>query len=396
MRFLMCSFGNPGFLFPMLGLALELRRRGHEVAFVTGIEAGGVLQRLGVRRIPRGDGDGESFHVARWPSPIHTAIDVKHIEYALERFGPDALVTHSLCQAPIIVKERTGIAVGVMGFAAYLWPSAGGADGTVGPKLRRLQEWRAEDMLLQLNRARSLFRLKPRDLDLRDFPLLGDLFMVRSVPELEPTLPLLPEQVHVVGACLWEPPAGESDPWSEIRSRLTAPDAPILYAHQGRAFGRPDFWPLLTCALAGESLQVIASVGRMDGGPGDLPGNFFARDHVPQELVLPRAAAVVCAGHTSVVLGTLTHGLPGVVVPHGGETPDNADRLVAQGCAIRLDGAELGPDTLRDAVFEAMRSDAMRDNARRIQKAFERMSGFDTAATLVEALGTTGERVPRA
>ncbi len=96
MRYLFCSFTAPEQLYSLLGLALELRRRGHEVTFATGTFAEPILGCVGVRRIPRGERDGDSFRFQRWATPLAVAIDVKHIEYAMQEFAPDVLVANLL------------------------------------------------------------------------------------------------------------------------------------------------------------------------------------------------------------------------------------------------------------------------------------------------------------
>src|SRR5256885_1161591 len=115
MRFLFCSFSSPGFLFPLVGLAVELRRRGHDVDFASGLPAGHVLETAGFSRVPRGATDGESFDISKWHHPLANAIDAKHAEFAIHRARPDAIVTHHLCLSALTIGERHGLPVAVMG-----------------------------------------------------------------------------------------------------------------------------------------------------------------------------------------------------------------------------------------------------------------------------------------
>jgi MGT family glycosyltransferase len=382
MRVLFCSFTSPGHLFPLVGLALELRRRGHQVAFATGRDALDTLHAVEMERIPRGARDGDSFALDTWHAPLRTAVDAKHVQHGIRRFGPDLLVTHQLCQAPLLVREMEGIPVAVMGLFSYLWPVAHGADATRFAALQPTRQWRIRDAVGILNQARELFRLAPAE---EAAALLGDLFILRTVPELESEREALPACVHPVGACLWEPPRTPGA-WDALRDRFPDPDAPVVYVQQGRTFRGPGFWARLVEDLADQPVQVVASTSRMDQPVGNLPANFLVEGHVPQGLVLPHAAAVVSGGNTTAVLGALAHGVPAVVVPGGGETADNAQRLAAAGCAQILRPEELAPGTLRTALEQVVQDGVMGHRCRSMQAAFARMGTFRPAAALVESL----------
>ncbi len=383
MRYLFCAMTTPGHLFPMVGLALELQRRGHEVAFATGCSADPVLHDAGLPRIAGGDREGTTFEMKRWAPPLTVALDVKHIERAVRGFRPDALVSSLFAIGALIVRERTGLPVCVVGTMAYLWPRRT-AGQILFPGCERLASWRFGQMAETLDRARAVFGLRAPHDPSRPYPLLGDVFLLRSVPELESNVTSLPPEVRVVGACEWAPPSDVGAAWQRLAEQSPG-RGPIIYVHQGQTFGQPSFWPVLVEALGDRPVRVFASVGRMDSPVGVVPKNFVVQAHVPQSAVLPRADLVVCGGHSSVVLGALTHGLPMVVLPaQGGEMPDNTARLERAGCAARLDPATATPTVLRAAVDAALRDNALRQNARCMREAFQRFDGFHAAAEAVE------------
>jgi UDP:flavonoid glycosyltransferase YjiC (YdhE family) len=397
MRVLFCAFDSPGHLFPLVGLALEMRRRGHAVAFATGLPAAATLEAVGLERIPRGEREGPSFRLNTHHAALSVQIDTAHAEWAARRFRPDVVVTHQLCYAPLMLRERMGVPVAVMGLFSYLWPHA----PSFGPPragevdLEPVRHWRLGSDLGTLNAAREALRLPPLAADPADVPFLADLFMLRTAPELEPDLARLPPQVHAAGACLWEPPRDEAAEWEALRADFIRPDAPLLYVQHGRTFGGPGFWAQLTEALAEVDVQVVASVGRMDQEVTAAPPSFVVRGHVPQGLVLPRAAAVVSGGHSSAVLATLAHGLPGVVVPSGAETPDNAEKLAEAGCVLRLWPESLTAEEMRGAVEATLAGGELARCSRWAGAALARMDGFGRAVELVERLGDTGARVDR-
>ena len=124
MRFLFCSLASHGFVYPAIGIAEVLRRRGHKVAFVTDLTCRDTLGQAGFARIPRGNTDGPSFQVKHWAEPLAVAIQVKHIEYALEQFNPDVMLGQQLTLGPLIAGDRHRLPVAMLGLAAYLWPAS--------------------------------------------------------------------------------------------------------------------------------------------------------------------------------------------------------------------------------------------------------------------------------
>ncbi len=396
MRFLFCSLDSPGFLFPMIGFARTLRARGHEVAFATGLASAGLLAREGLERIPRGDNDGVSFQVPHWFQPLSVAIQVKHIEYALSRFQADVMVGQQLTLGPLIVRQRRSISLGLLGFCTYLWPAS--------DELARKPEktffearlvWRHEDMVGWLNKSRQLVRLPPYEGGCRETPLLGDLFLVRGVPELQPDAHLLPNQVHLVGSCLWEPEA--ADPGLDEWLRQTdSPGTCLLYVQPGRSFDVPSFWPGLVEALDGSGCRVVASVGRMDHEVGDLPDNFFVRPHVPQGLVLPKAQAVISSATTTAALGALAAGLPSLLIPSGSEQPDVAEVCQSAGVGISLPPEEASPTRIREALDLLLGTPSYRERAASFRSAFAKYDSFELAADLFERLAETRGPVLRA
>lgn len=378
MRYLFCSFTTPGFLYPLLGLSLELRARAHQVAFATGPAAGPELERHGLERIPRGASDGESFNVRLWGLPAGVALDVKHAEHAVRRFRPDVLVTHALCMAPLLVRERLGIPAVVLGLAGYLWP-AGARDPGISLSDAARRREHLDEHLAILERARAAFGLSARGAEDGALPLLGDAFLLRTISALEPALKYLPAPVQAVGACLWEPAdAGGGD------DDTPAGDAPLVYVQHGRTFGEAGFWEPLVEALAGEPVRVAASVGRMDVLPAAAPAHFRIRSHVSMMRVLPRAAAMVSGGASASVLGALSHGVPAVLVPSGGEGPPLSDRVVRARCAVRVEPRDATPTILRDAIRRVLEDEELRAGARRMADAFAAVPGFGAAANAVE------------
>jgi len=385
MRALFCSFESPGFLFPAIGLATALRARGHQVAFVSDRTAESRLRAAGLERLPRDDRDGRSFETGDWFRPLAVALQVKHIEYAMARFHPDLLVGQALALGPLVVRERCGIPIAVQGLATYLWPCGAGANESAATARRRGNRHRT--MLRHLNEARVLAGLRAADSGPEESPLIGDLFQLRSVPELHGGADSLPPRVHLVGACLWEP--GEPD--DELAAWIAATrhaGRPIVYVHHGRACGGVAFWQALLDGFADGRLGIAAATRPLSAErQTTLPaGAFHLRCKVEASRVLRYADLMIGNAASSAVLGALSHGVPCLVIPSGGEQLDLADQVERAGAGRILAPGEVTAAALRRAVSHALADLSLRRRARDLLRAFARWPGFTAAARQLEGL----------
>jgi UDP:flavonoid glycosyltransferase YjiC (YdhE family) len=395
MKFLFCPLASYGFIYPAIGIAKTLYQRGHEVAFVTSLTFSEILRQAGLERIPRTAKDGPSFQVELWAEPLAIVIQVKHIEYALECFAPDVLVGHQLTIGPLIVRILHGLPVAVLGLAAYLWPASKSL--LKRPPLsegERLLVWRYGNMMEIYNRVCELFWLPLSYANYRETPLLGDLFLLQSVPQLEEDADVLPEKVHLIGSCLWEPPQLDAELSHWLQESNVAGE-PVIYVQPGRSFQEPRIWPHLVDVLGNHQVRVVASISRMDGQAGAIPKNFFVRNHVSQGQVLPQVQAVISSGHTSAVLGALVHGLPSLLIPCGSGTEDIAERCQRAGAAICLSLSRVTIETLEQAMQTILNCPDLRQNAQALRQAFAKINGFEQAADLLEQLALTRRPVLR-
>lgn len=382
MRYLLCSLDSLGMLYPVIGIARELQRRGHTVACVTDMGRAGLLEQAGVARIPRTEVDGMSFQVVRWWHELEVALQIRHLDHAIATFRPDVLVGQALALGPLIAAEQHGLPLVNLGLATYLWPTSAAAPRSE-PEERRLARY--QEMLGYYNRARALLQLPACAPPPEQNPFLGDLFLLQSVPAATPARAALPERVRLVGACTWEPPAADAELEAWL-AQAAERGGPLLYAQPGRSFRAPTFWSALAQTLRGQPVWVAASLDRMPGQSEPLPATFFARQHVPQGQVLPHARAVVANGNTTAALGALTHGLPALLIPGGGEQPDMAELCQELGAALVLPFEQASPARLGVLLTGLLARDDLRRAAQALQAAFRQIDGPSAAAGWIESL----------
>jgi UDP:flavonoid glycosyltransferase YjiC (YdhE family) len=393
-RFLFCSLSNPGFLSSAIGIARKLQEKGHEVVFLTDKSNSELLARQKLLRIPRGPNDGPSFQVGMWGLPLAVAIQVKHIEYALEQFAADVIVGQQMTLGPLIVSERRKIPVGLIGLATYLWPSRRRAMPAIADAVEEHREWTLRETMDRYNQARDLFNLPRFSVDDGESPFLGDLLMLRSIPELEDDISHLPEQVHLVGSCIYE--QHETHPQLEAwLQEAVGAEEPVIYVQHGRLFG-DAFWPRLVEALAALKVRVVAEIGRLDCPVGSLPPNFFAAPFLPQTAVLRYAAVTIVTPTTSPVLGSLTAGVPSLLIHgNGGEQPSLAQRCKQAGVARVLPAAEASAGRIAAELTALLHDGAVAKAVLQMAKAFARMDKQDYATELLEQLVRTRSMVRR-
>lgn len=366
-----------GFIYPAIGLARRLRERGHECFFVTGKAFAEAVAAEGFVRIPCGDNDADSFAVPNWPNSVAIALQVAHVRFALDQRSCDGIVTSQLAIGPLIAGQLQHLPVAVIGIAAYLWTHGG--EEPLAEAQQRL--WHETEALRILGEARAQLRVTP--VAPKPLPLLGDCYLLRSVPQMTCSQ-ILPENVVHAGTLVWEP--ATADP--ELDQWLSADDKrPIVYAQIGRSFMLPSAWPPLVEALRDRAVRVVASVSRLDVETGDIPPNFFVRENIVQAFVMPHASAVITTGHATPVLGALRDAIPLVLAPNGSGSPETAALCARAGVAAVVDGRNPSADALASALDVALHDAKMHERCGAIATAFRHLNdGFDTAADAIEKL----------
>ncbi|AUG78772.1 glycosyltransferase [Kitasatospora sp. MMS16-BH015] len=333
MRILLAPMSDPGFLFPALAVGRELRRRGHQVTVAGRPGAAGVAEAAGLEFRPIGADEG--FDAIRWYREGEA--QYRAVREAARATGADALLTSVLCQGALPAAETLGLPVAVLGLATHLWPYASGGEGE--PPQRSTREWRQDEMADRYRKLRADLGLAAQDEAAARRALLGDGFLLRGAAALEFPGAVLPEGVHQIGPCWWEPTAPEGE-LAALDERLARSGKPVVYVHLGRTFDHPSLWSWLARLFTGTPWQAVVELGRTP----DLATDPSHRDlHAVRKPwmgpLLDRAELVLTNATTAPVLGALLHRRPLLVAPTGGE-----QLLLAAAC-LRAGIAHLLPDS---------------------------------------------------
>lgn len=390
LRVFLAAFGDPGHAFPMLALGTCLVARGHEVTLETWSRWREHVEAEGMRFAAAPE--YPVFPTRQRPLKPYEAVLLATPETrrTLIECSPDVVVHDILTLAPAMAGELEGVPVatliphlhpaGAPGFPPYAF-GARLPRTAVGRALWRALEAPVEAGLrrgrAELNETRTQLGLPPTSR--LHGGISSRLCLVATFPQLEYPRDW-PDEVHVVGPLMWEPPYHE----------IAAPDGgdPLVLVAPSTA--QDAGHRLLQAALVGlksEPVRVLAATNRKPmPTPAPIAPNARLVQWLSYSRSMPGCALVIThAGHGTVARA-LASGSPVLAVPHSGDMGENAARVDWAGVGARLPWRLLTPTTLRLAVRSTLTSDSLAARAGQLASWAAAHDGATRAAALVEEL----------
>lgn len=414
----MVAIDAGGTLPPMMGVAAELVRRGHQVqvlvdptgeevaraagcsytpwrtapqisslteqtAMISQFESGGPLRRL--RRVRE--------RVLVGPADLF-AWDVLD---AATSHAADAVLVEGTIPGMVIGAEASGLPFAALMSNIYARPTRGlppfttGWSAAEGPAGRVRDaaalaaiKWATKGMTKQLNAVRALHGLAPVS------EMLGMLdhanaVLVLTSPSFDFTTPYLPANVRYVGPQLDDPGwVGEWQGGDDGSRPLVLVGLSSVHQGQTETLGK------IAAALGRLPVRGLVTTGRAVAPEAvSAPPNVQVVRAAPHSLVLRRAAAVVThAGHGT-VLRALAAGVPLVCLPMGRDQKDNTVRLLRLGAGVRV-SRSASPEQIAAAVRLVLQDRRYADAAKRFaavlaEEARTRPSAADEAEALLRS-----------
>jgi MGT family glycosyltransferase len=165
-----------------------------------------------------------------------------------------------------------------------------------------------------------------------------------------------------------------------------------VYVTLGTVMGNMDesksLFTVLLDGVRDLPIRVLLTIGKdlPLSALGDVPPNVRVERFVPQDDVIPHAAAVVCHGGSGTMLGTAAAGVPMVVVPMFADQPQNAERVAAVGAGLALPKGGATPEGIRAALTRVLAEHSFRDVARKLAKEIAALPVTDEVVTELERL----------
>ena len=392
-----------GHLYPALGVALELRERGHDVHIRTLAEEVEQVRSLGLNAEAI-DPAIEALDMDDWraSNPMgalklsmkvfadRAAFEVDDVQNAISQSSADALLVDTNSWGAQAVAEASGLPWAT--FQPFFTPLPGRGVPPFGPGFRRNSavSGRLRDGMVGrltfgklsklalpgINAQRIRLGLAPLS-SMENFLTRPPRVIYFTAEALEYPRESWPESFRFVGPATWGPESEEPQWMSEV-------DRPIVLVTCSTE--RQEDAAILSAALEGLPQEGYFVVGTSaafapEGLTAEPMPHTRVERFIPHDSILPRATAVVCHGGMGITQRALAQGVPVVVVPFGRDQLEVARRVEDAGAGVRLLPKNLSASSLASAVREAISLEA---GAQRMSAAFTDSGGAGAAADAFE------------
>ncbi|MFX0205488.1 MAG: glycosyltransferase [Candidatus Hodarchaeota archaeon] len=206
------------------------------------------------------------------------------------------------------------------------------------PTTAKLIWWKnAPEGIVQPNSS-ALFNPLLREMGLKPIKraedlLRGDLFIVPSIPEIEP-IPMTRKTIHV-GELTISSKNREIPSWFEEIDN----SQPLFYITIGggaEGVGNKLFFSIIVEAFAKKPIQVVVSTTNKFYSLNfkGLPKNIRFFQWVPGKLIISKADLVIFHGGYGTMMESIASGKPTITLPFHSEQEGNGRRLEQLGCGI--------------------------------------------------------------
>ncbi|MFO0913578.1 MAG: glycosyltransferase [Pirellulales bacterium] len=408
MRFLCSTFGSAGDVFPMLGLALALRQRGHDVSFATNAHYGGVVESSGL-----------PFHALGTEEDFQRCVDNPDLWHPLRAFGhvirslqpvlkaqyelhvtsahPDLIaITNCFGFGAFNARETIGLPVITMHCQpAVLWsdidPPA--LPGLVGPQwLQRLGYRLGVRWMLHPTVARFVNPWRA-ELGLGPIPPVTSWWnspdgVLAMFPDwYAPAQPDWPPHVMQTDFPLWNHRSDRPlDP--EVEDFLTAGKPPIVFTPGSANIHGSDFFrsAVDACRLLGRRAVLLSEFPDQIPPLSGTDAAHFA--YVPLDRILPRSAAFVHHGGIGSTSQALLAGIPQVIMPLAHDQFDNLQRITRRSLGAGLPVRRFRPRPLANTLDQLLNSTDVHSACQAAAARLAPRDGLTRSAVAIEERGT--------
>jgi MGT family glycosyltransferase len=415
-RVVISCWGSHGDLFPYIGLALALKRRGHSPVVATSVGYRPEIEREGIAFAEAGPPIDTSAPNARelyervmdpvkGSEVIVSELLMPKLRETYEQLraaaeGADLLVNHPITYAGPIVAEHAGLPWLSTVLAPLSFFSA--RDPAVLPTAPRLNDvplvgpWLAHT-ILKLARPTLRRWVEPVDRLRAELGLpLGKHPMIEGQFSPHGTLALFsrvlarpqadwPPNVTVTGTSFYNGPEPLDTQLDEF---VAAGEPPVVFTLGTSAVGAAGrFYHESAAAAAKLGVRAVMLTGGFaQNRPEVLPPNVLLVDRAPHQLLLPRATVVVHQCGAGTTAQALRSGHPMLLVPHGHDQFDNARRVRKLGVARTLLPSEYRAERVARELRALLQEPSYRERAAAVSIVVREERGAEAAAAAIERL----------
>jgi rhamnosyltransferase subunit B len=410
-------WGSHGDLFPYIGLALALKRRGHRPVIATNAGYRAEVEREGIEFAvagptidPNAPDARDLFERVMNPKKgsevIVRELLMPHLRQTYEELrdavaGADLLVTHPITFAGPIVAEQARIPWLSTVIAPLSLFSA--HDPAVLPTAPRLNDlpllgpWLAHTILRlarptlrrwvePVDRLRAELGLAPGGHPMIEgqFSPHGTLALFSRV--LAEPQPDWPPNVTITGTVFYN--GGDAALDEQLQMFLGSPRRPVVFTLGTSAVGAAG-------RFYHESVEAVVKLGvravMLTGGfaqnkPDHVPHDVLLVDRAPHQLLFPRGDAIVHQVGAGTTAQGLRSGRPMLLVPHGHDQFDNARRVRKLGAARVVLATDYRAGRVARELGALLNDASYRERAAATAAIVREEGGAEAAADLIERL----------
>jgi rhamnosyltransferase subunit B len=421
MRIVFATFGTFGDVNPLMGLGVELQRRGHSVVLAapemfrrqtTGAGLGFTPVRpdqdpdnaaLAAMIFDRKRGTERGLREFLFPALRDSYDDLLAAVQA--EGGADLLLSSELAYAAPMVAAVAGVRWASYVLAPFSFFSA--YDPPVLPPYPRLSRLLAEipfagHLVRPFARAVTRSWCKPVDalrselgLDTGGSPLFEGkhapgLVLALFSSVLGARQPDWPRQTRECGFLFYDRDAGHSTLPPSLQAFLDAGAPPLVFTLGSAAVLDPgDFFRQSAEAAERLGRRAVLVTGRNGDEFAGSP-DICCADYAPYSLLFPRAAAIVHQGGVGTTAQALLAGKPMLVMPYSHDQLDNARRVQRLGVARELPRDAYSPVRAAHALGQLIKEPAYTRKAEAIAARMRTEDGLMNACNALEAFAASG------
>lgn len=413
-RIVLTTIGSFGDLHPKIAIALELRRRGHDVVFATHREYQGKIEALGFE-----------FHRMR---PDNTALnDPQEMARMMDlRTGTEYVARNWICaslretytdlidtakNADLIVNGGGVLAARLVAekleipwVVTVLQPLAflSVYEPSVLPVLPAIFQLPGLNIIAQrgikpLSRLLTKSWAEPvhqlrQEIDLPPLegnPLVDDqyspgLVLAMFSPVLAKTQPDWPPNTILTGFTFYDGSEGGGQLSPELAQFLNAGEPPIVFTLGSAAVVSPgQFYEESIKAVNRLNRRAVLLIGK-NVLPADLPNNIITANYAPYSQLFSRACAIVHQGGVGTTAQALRAGRPTLVTPYSVDQPDNAARVERLGTSRTVSRKQYTAKRVAKQLNELLENPNYADRALEVGAMIRAENGVTVACDAIE------------
>jgi rhamnosyltransferase subunit B len=376
-RIVMATIGSLGDLHPTLALALELKRRGHQLTVASTGYYRNKVEALGIGFMPlRPNWDptdqeliAQCEDLKRGPEVLFRKLILPHLRETYDDLlraatGADLMIAGELVYAAPLVAEKLGLRWVSEILSPTSFFSAHDPSLLVNiPSVYKLRRagWVVNRAILQFGKLVSRHWWEPvrqlrREVRLRVEcdPVFKDKFSPELVlalfsRSLAKPQPDWPKQTLQPGFVFFDQSATDADGCPELAAFLASGDAPIVFTLGSTAVHNPgNFYETsVTAARQLGRRTVLLGAKSLDGMDST---DTLALPYVPYSQIFPHVAVIVHQGGSGTTGQALRASRPQLIVPYGWDQPDNGARVARIGAGLCIARSEYSGQTAADGL----------------------------------------------